>query len=1081
MFVWAVPVLQFVLVLVFLRRMVFVTKFPAFFGYTCFAVVANVVQIFLLHNRHVLYWVYWSAEIIYGVLALLAMQEVFGMVWDMRQGLRRFSVWALILPIAGASVLWGFHRPDGIGTLPAINAAFRTFTAGVHVVEVLLFALAVRLISKLTRYHLGIMLGFGTSAIAQVLAYIANFFHQGPVLREVVDYAPLSAYLGSAGIWLSTFLSKPRVTMRLDPDAAIDWVGEQEKIAKEISSGLGLKWPGKKGNRNNGSQQALLPGNSDRKFLPFVIFWRDLRYAFRIYSNHKSFALVAILALAIGIGANTALFAVINAVLLRPLPYPEPQRIVQIYRHLTVGTSPLSSYPWFRFAERSNHTMEYLAAWGAGPRVNVVAGDSSQVVQSVKVSSDFFRVFGVHPVQGRDFTRQDDAPGAAPVAIISHPLWKTAFREDPNILGHVVRINDENYTVIGVMRPGFTGGADADVWIPYQRADDWTESVIAHLVVGRLRPRVTLEDARHDLDLLWDRLRKEQPGAVNRNVLGAAVTTYLERIVGDYRTPMLLLALAAACILLIACVNVANLLLARAVGRRREMAVRIALGTSRPRLIRQLLTESLLLASVGGVAGLGLAVGLLHTLKEWLASQLIRGHEISLDSRVVLLALATSLLTGVAFGLAPALHLARVSPIQMLRDYGRAAVSRGTRRFQAGLVSVQICLSTVILLAAGLLVVSFERLQNYDLGFAPQGILTVESSMKFQTTAGAVASIQRARDRLHAIPGVESVAVVNRLPTDFSGFYDVTLLSDPVQRNTSGQVSQEEPRQITPEFLDVLRIPMRSGRNFTERDTAASAQVAIVNETFVRRYLGNVNPIGLNLVIGRSMGPDIADQPRQVVGVAADTRGERNLGGKSEPSVYTPIAQVSDRNMADHNHERSWFWVIRTLGNPVALSHTVREEILKSDPSLVVGAPRSLEEIVGLGIEQQRVHAALISSFAAMALLLAAVGLYGTMSQTVAERMHEVGIRFALGATGRDVLWLMLSYSVKLIVAGLIVGVAASIGLQRVLAAYLFEVRPTDPAIYAVVLILLFSTAVGAALAPAVRATRVAPNIILQQ
>jgi hypothetical protein len=268
-FTWTVPVLQFVLVLVFLNRRIFITKFPAFFGYTCFAVAANVLQIAFFHDDSVFYWVYWSTEVIYGVVALLVMQEVFGMVWDLKQGNRRFSVWALILLIAGASLLWGFHRPDGIGTLPAINAAFRTFMAGVYVVEVLLLALALRFIRKLTRYHLGIMLGFGTSASVQVVAYIAYFFHRGPLLREVVAYAPLSAYLASAGIWLSTFLSKPRVTMRLDPDAILDWISEQERIAKEMSSGSGLKWPGKKKSRDNGSKQVLsfIPERKQRSAL----------------------------------------------------------------------------------------------------------------------------------------------------------------------------------------------------------------------------------------------------------------------------------------------------------------------------------------------------------------------------------------------------------------------------------------------------------------------------------------------------------------------------------------------------------------------------------------------------------------------------------------------------------------------------------------------------------------------------------------------------------------------------------------------------------------------------------------------
>lgn len=809
--------------------------------------------------------------------------------------------------------------------------------------------------------------------------------------------------------------------------------------------------------------------------------WQDLHYALRIYVKHKSFVLLAVLTLAIGIAANTALFAVINAVLLRPLPYPEPQRIVQVYRRMTIGTSSLNNYSWFRFAERNNHTMEYLAAWGAGPRVNVVDGDSSQVVQSVKVSSAFFRVFGVRPILGRDFNYQDDLPGAPPVAVISNTLWKTVFRGDPNIAGQVLQIKDEDYTVIGVMRPGFTGGPDTDVWILYRKAEDWTEKTVGHLVAGRLRPGVTMEDARRDLDLLWDRLRKEQPGAVTRILLGAALTTYKDRIVGDYRKPMLLLNLATGCILLIAWVNIANLLMARAVGRRREIAVRIALGTSRTRLIRQLLTESVLLATAGGAAGLGLATALLYALREWLASQLVRGHEISLDSRVVLFATAVSVLAGIAFGMVPAFHLAGVSPMQSLREHGGNSGSRGTRRFQAGLVTAQICLSTVILLAAGLLVVSFERLQNYDLGFSTQDVLTVDTAMKFQTTATAMASVQRVMERLHAVPGVESVALVNRLPTDFAGQYDVTMLSGPVMGNAAEQVYQEEPRQITPGFFDVMRIPLRSGRQFTVRDVADSAPVAIVNEAFVNKYLANVNPIGIHLVIGRSMGPNVVDQPREIVGVAADTRGERDLRGKSHPSVYTPIAQFSDRNMADHNNNLSWVWVIRTTRPPQALAQTIRQEIIKSDSSLVVGNPRSLEQIVSVGIEQPRVHAALISSFAAMALLLTAVGLYGTMSQTVAERMHEISLRFAVGATAQQVLLLMIRYSLKLIVVGLLIGIGVSFGLERFLAGYLFEVRPTDPAVLATVLMLLSTTTICAALAPALRATRVDPKIVLQR
>jgi predicted permease len=667
--------------------------------------------------------------------------------------------------------------------------------------------------------------------------------------------------------------------------------------------------------------------------------------------------------------------------------------------------------------------------------------------------------------------------------VISKTLWTAAFGRDPTIIGRAVSMNGESYTIVGVMPADFAENSDIDVWIPLRKEEDWTEKVVNYWVTGRLRRGVTLEGARSDLNLVWDRLRRERPDAVDSRDLGALVIPYLDTIVDGYRKPMLLLSGAAACILLIACVNVANLLLARAVARRKEIAVRIAVGTGRGRLIRQLLTESVLLAAVGSTVGFALAVALTRALRHWLAVQLIRGDEIAIDFRVLGFAVALSVLTGIVFGLAPALQLTRLDFAQLLRDSGRLTSSRGASRIQATLVCAQIGLSAVMLLAAGLLLTSFQRLRTYDLGFTPQGVLTVDVAMtgpEFQTTASSAIAIQRIQERLSAVPGVRASALVNVLPTQFSGAFDVTLLPDPVHRDSPGAVS-EEPRQITPRFFEVMRMPMRSGRAFTVHDNAQSAQVAIVNESFVRKFLPGVDPVGMHLVLGRLMGPNFIDQPREIVGVVADTRGElRRMRGEGRPSVFTPMVQLPDRLMARLNSGRSMTWVIRTVGEPVALSRAVREEILKAGPSLVVDNPRALQELVSEGIEPEEVQTVLISSFGLVALLLAVLGLYGTMSHAVAGRVHELGIRFALGATRRDVLWLMLRYSFKLIVIGLLAGFAASLALQRILTAYLFGVRSGDPLIHAVVLALLSVTALFAALVPAMRAARTDPKIILQ-
>lgn len=811
--------------------------------------------------------------------------------------------------------------------------------------------------------------------------------------------------------------------------------------------------------------------------------WQDLRYAVRVYSGNKTFTVLVLLTMTIVFAANTGLFTVVNAILLRPLPYPEPDRIAEVYLITRNGPSRYLGYTWFRYAERENHAFEYLSAWTLGPAVSVVSSDSTQMAQSAVVSSDFFRVFGVQPVLGRGFDSADDRPGAAAVAVISDALWRGLFGGDPGALGRSVRISGENYTVIGVMRPGFNGGPDADVWIPFRKAEDWTDRSVGYSVTGRLKPGFTNERAREDIDLLWNGLREQHPDFADRGQFKVSVISYLDSIVGDYRKPMFLISSAALCILAIGCVNVANLLLLRAVARRKEIGVRIALGTTPGRLVRQLLTETLLLSAVSGVAGIFLANIVVHILKRWLSEQLNRGRFVSMEPTVYWLALAITVFTGLACGLAPAIQFRHTNSATALRDFGPAGGGRRIRLFRAGLIVVQIGLSTALLLAAGLLVTSFQKLRSHDLGYTAHGVLTLEVALtdpKFQITAQVATSVQRMMERIGSVPGVQSAAMVNVPPTQFPGLLDITLLPDPTPRGPDA-ILVAMPHEITQQYFDVMRIPLHAGRIFTEHDSADSEKVAIVNEAFVRKYLRNVNPIGSHLELGRRMGPDFADQPREIIGVVADTRGERSIEREAQPSIYMPLAQTPDRMMAYLNRENSMTLVVRTaIEAQGGVRHAVREAALKVDPALAVAESRPLDEFVESKTSKQKAQTALVSGLALLALLLAVIGLYATLSQALAERLIELSIRSALGATRRDLFSLVMSYGLKLIVVGVLVGVALALFLQKVVASYLYGVRPTEPGVYAVVLAALAVPALAAVVVPAIRATKVQPTRLLR-
>jgi putative ABC transport system permease protein len=665
----------------------------------------------------------------------------------------------------------------------------------------------------------------------------------------------------------------------------------------------------------------------------------------------------------------------------------------------------------------------------------VTLGETRELVQSSRVSANFFRVLQINPLLGRDFTFEDDKAGATPVAIISHSAWSRLFNNDANVVGRSVRMSGEPYTIIGVMPADFRFGAATEAWITIRKTEDWTDRSNPHLVIGRLRPGTTIETAHSDLTVLFRRLKEEQPASIAQTEVGALITPYRERVVGNTRVPLLMLAGVVGCVLLIACANVANLLFARAIRRRQEMAVRIALGINRSRMIRQLLTESFLLSLISGIVGLMFAVAALGVFELWLPVKLPRIAELNIDLRVLLFSLAAIVLTSIVFGLAPALQLAKLDPAQTLRELSGATAGRGMRRLQAGLVSLEIALSTVLLLTAGLLLISFQNLRNVDFGYDAEGVLIIQTSLastEFAATEPATIRVQRVIERLKTIPEVKHVATVTRLPTEPSLVLSFELLSG----DSQDQQFASHWRAVTPEFFEALRIPLHAGRSFSDRDSHDAAPVAVVNEMFVRRFLNGANPLGQRIVIGRDMGDNFADKPREIVGVVEDTLGN-TLSEAAAPGIFIPAAQVPDRTTAFLNQIVPLNWVVQVTGDPAKVSEMIRREVSAADSSVVASTPRTLVEMLSGLTAQQQIYATLMTFFAAVALFLGAVGLHGVMSHSVAERRHELGIRVALGASRGRLLWLMTTYGLKLLVPGLVFGIILSLALRSVIASYL--------------------------------------------
>ncbi|MBO0862774.1 MAG: ABC transporter permease [Chloracidobacterium sp.] len=824
----------------------------------------------------------------------------------------------------------------------------------------------------------------------------------------------------------------------------------------------------------------------DRLSLPAVeTAFQDLRYGLRTLRHNPCFTFVAVLALALGLGAAAKIFGLVNTLLVHPLPYPNADRLAQVVRRMQSGQANLSSYPRFRFIQGNSRAFESMAAYDAvGSGLTAVVGDSPNLMRSLRVSGDFFHVLAVQPFLGRSITAADDQPGAAPVAVLSHRAWVDMFGGDTSEVGRSVQMSGRDYTIVGVMPSSFRFTLDADVFVPLSKSVDWSDRAVMSLITGRLRPGLTLQDAQQELNVIEQRLREEHPEAAPRSEVGMEAIGYKKHIIGDSWLSLQILAWAAACILLSACTSVANLSLTRAIARRKEIAVRIALGVSRGRIIRQLLTESITLALIGGSVGLGLAAGTLYILKLRLPTILPRISEVSVNAETLAIAFGASVVTGVIFGLAPALQLAGQNPAAVLRDSGRSSSDRRSRNLQGVLVSAEVGLATVLLLATALLLVSFQKLRSIDLGFNPSGVVTFQTSLSglnSQSTSAVMLKIRRVLERIQSIPGVQSAATVTQLPTENCVVYRFEALpaiGDP------GEALIAEWKPITPDYFKVMDIRLKSGRLFTDADDEGSARVIIVNDAFTRRFMRGNSSRGAQIVLGDQSDDRFADQSRTVVGVVGDTLyGDRRDAGYTDefsPTVYIPTAQIPDKSMAFLNGILPMSWVVRANGDADAISAKISREIFAVDPQLVAANPRTLKELLSESIARQQMQTMVVAIFAVVALFLGIVGVYGVVAQAVAERKQEIGIRLALGASGANVALLMIRYGLAQVIPGLIVGILGSLAACKVLSSALYGIEATNISVMAGVLSVLALVSFTAVLAPALRARKVDPNLALR-
>ncbi|MGB0034186.1 MAG: ABC transporter permease [Candidatus Acidiferrales bacterium] len=814
--------------------------------------------------------------------------------------------------------------------------------------------------------------------------------------------------------------------------------------------------------------------------------WHDLRYAWRMLARNRGFTAVAILTLAIGIGANASIFSVINTVLLRPLPFPDPDRIVFIWetfanRSITNGVaSPAEFLDW----RDMNHSFEELSAWHIS-FFSITGGGDPDQLWGINSSGNFFRLLGVKPAMGRDFLPEEEQPGHEQVVILSYGVWQRRFGGDKDIIGKSITLDYKPYTVIGVLARGFSlfgTSRQIDFFVPFAfnraqlKRDD--HEVI---VFGRLKRSVSLAQAQAEMETIFAQLKQSYPGVDQENY--PSVVPIHEYISRSFRPALLILLAAVSFVLLIACANVANLMLARAASREREIAVRATLGAGRRRLLRQLLTESALLALMGGAFGILVAYGGLHLLRAALPppggyGEIPRTDLIGIDGTVLAYTLIVSLFTGIIFGLAPALQISRSELYESLKEGSRG--STGGRRshfIRSALVVSEMALSLMLLVGAGLLIRSFVRLMSEDLGFNPSHLLTMQvylPQLQYSSRPPIANFYQQTLERVSALPGVQSASAVNFLPLsgwgDFCDF-DIAGRAQP----PSGQQFTAQYRIADWNYVRTMSIPLKAGRDFTSADGPDAEGVALINEALAKRYWPDEDPVGKQIRLRFSATaspwePMARDSWLTIVGVIGDVR-DWEWGEQKIAQLYLPSLQDPSRLMR---------LAIRSNSDPAQLASAVRQVVGTVDSNQAVTEVRSMDQFLASAVSQRRMSMLLLGVFAGVATLLAAIGIYGVMAYAVSQRSHEIGIRMALGAEPGDVLRMVVGDGMRLAGIGLVLGLVGSFGAMRYLGSQLYGVKATDPITFAGVAAGLTIIAVAACYFPARRATRVDPLVALR-
>jgi putative ABC transport system permease protein len=797
--------------------------------------------------------------------------------------------------------------------------------------------------------------------------------------------------------------------------------------------------------------------------------FKDIQYGIRGLLKRPGFTAVAVITLALGIGANSAIFSVVNAVLLRPLAFPESERLV-----LLEGINPSEgitrsnvSVPDFADWQSQNQVFEQMAGFVTGGTL-LVSGDETERVRGTAVTADFFPLMRTNPFRGRALQPDDAQPGHDTVAVLSYGLWQRRFGGDQNVIGSNVILSNQSMTIVGVMPPSFDYPQQTELWIPFPLVPSSERRDNRYInAITRLKPGVTIAQSQAQMDAINQRLAQsyvETNSGWTVQLIGLR-----ERMIGAMRPSLLVLLGAVALVLLIACANVANLLLARATVRQKEIAVRTALGATRSRIIRQLLTESVLLSVVGGGIGLLLSLWLTKLLIALSPPNSPRFDEIRPDLRVFAFTLGLTLITGLIFGLAPALQASRIDLNERLKEGGRSGASGASHNRVRSLMMVsEIALSFMLLVGAGLLIKSFMRLRDVSPGFNAANVLSVRISMpenKYPTGETRVQVLHQVVDHIKSLPGVQSAGAVLSLPLSGDTFNVGRGYVREGRPFTPEEAGVASYLAATPEYFRTLNIPLLSGRVFSDQDNAQAPKVIIVNESLARQLWPGESPVGKRITIWRD-----EDFPRQIVGVVGDTKA--SLDVEAGLQMYVPYAQDANWGVMS--------LVIRTNGEPTSLTPAVRNEIRSLDKGVPVFNVKTMDDVLALSVGPRRTPMLLLSAFAGVALMLAMIGIYGVTAYQVNQRTQEIGIRMALGAQMRDVVKLVLRGGIMLAVIGIGLGLVGAFALTRLINSLLFGVQPTDLATFAIVSLALFATAVVACYLPARKATKVDPLVALR-